>query len=107
MVINKELFIEVIEDAKKSDDYQNWLNKQLQSNGVEGYIFQPNCVDSLIKLLHNILGDKDADDTISYFVFELDYGRKWKEGMITDSNGKDIDLSTSEKLYNYLLSKNN
>ena len=106
MIINKELFIEVLEDAKKTDDYQNWLNKQLQSNGVDGYIFQPNCVDSVIKLLHNILGDADTDDMISYFCFELDYGRKWKEGMVIDSNGTDIDLSTPGKLYDYLLSQN-
>ncbi len=105
-MIDKEVFVEVIEDAMKSDDYQNWINKQLRANGAEGYLFHPTCVDSVIKLLHTFFGDADLDDTISYFCFELDYGRKWKEGMIMGQNGEDINLSSPELLYDYLISKN-
>lgn len=103
--ISKELFVEAIEDMKKSDDYQNWLNKTMQSKGVEGYLYQPNCVDIVIKLLHNLFYNTDKGDTISYFCLDLDYGRKWKPGSIADKNGKDIDLSTSENLYDYLISE--
>lgn len=106
-MISKELFVEIIEDAKKSDDYQNWLNQQFRLNGAEGYLFQPTCVDSVIKLLHTIFGDADSDNMISYFCFELDYGRKWKEGMIAEQNGEKINLSSPEMLYDYLVSKNN
>lgn len=104
-MIDKKLFIEVIEDAKTTDDYQNWLNSQLRKNGADGYIFQPNCVDSVIKLLHFYFKEYDTDDMISYFCFELDYGRKWKSGMVERDN-KDIVLATSEDLYNYLISQN-
>ena len=106
-MIGKELFVEVIEDAMKSDDYQNWLNQQLISKGAEGCLFQPTCVDSVIKLLHIIFGDADSENVISYFCFELDYGRKWKEGIITEQNGEDINLSSPELLYDYLISENN
>lgn len=106
-MISKELFVEVIEDAKKSDDYQSWLNKQLQSHGVDGFIFQPTCIDSAIKLLHELFGEADSGDTISYFCFELDYGRKWKPGVITENDGIDIDISTPEKLYDYLVFQGN
>lgn len=105
-MITKELFIEVMEDAKKCDDYQNWLNKQLRKNGADGCIFQPNCIDSVLKLLHFYFESADADDTITYFCFELDYGRKWESGMVTEKDGTDIDLSTSEALYDYLISRN-
>ena len=44
---------------------------------------------------------------ISYFCFELDYGRKRKEGMIAEQNGEKINLSSPEMLYDYLVSKNN
>lgn len=104
-IISKELFVEAIEDVKKSDNYQDWLNKTMQSKGVEGYLYQPNCVDTVIKLLHNLFYDTDKEETISYFCLDLDYGRKWKHGSFIDKNGKDIDLSTSEKLYNYLISE--
>ncbi|MCI8454876.1 MAG: hypothetical protein HFE84_09730 [Lachnospiraceae bacterium] len=100
-MIDKELFTEVIEDAKKSDDYQKWLNKQLKKNGVDGYIFQPNCVDDVIKLLHACFGEADAKDVISYFCFELDYGRKWEPGMWIE-NETDVELSTPAHLYSYL-----
>ena len=105
-MIKKDLFVEVLEDAKKSDDYQNWLNKQLKLNGVDGYLFQPTCVDSVIKLLHTYFSEADSNDIISYFCFDLDYGRKWKPDTISE-DGVDIDISTSEKLYDYLISENN
>lgn len=103
-MVDKKLFIEVLDDAKKTEDYQSWLNKQLRKNGAEGYIFQPNCVDAVIKLLHNSFKEFDRDDMISYFCFELDYGRKWEPGMV-ERNNKDIVLSTPEDLYNYLISQ--
>lgn len=105
-MISKELFVEAMEDAKKTDDYQNWLNSQLQKNGAEGYIFQPTCVDSVIKLLHFCFSESDSSEMISYFCFELDYGRKWKPGMAKAKDGTDINLSAPEHLYDYLVSKN-
>ena len=106
-MISKELFVEVIEDARKTDDYQNCLNNQLRENGVEGFIFQPTCVDSVIKLLHFSFLDSDSSEMISYFCFDLDYGRKWKPGMIKAKDDTDINLSTPEHLYDYLNSQNN
>ena len=40
-------------------------------------------------------------EELRYFCFEIDFGRKWKPGMVTDK-GRDIDLSSSAKLYDYL-----
>ena len=42
---------------------------------------------------------------ISYWVFELDFGRKWTENSVTDSYGYPIKLQTSDDLYNYLTKK--
>jgi len=38
---------------------------------------------------------------IEYFCFELDFGRKYKKGMIKD-NSKNIDFSDAGKLWDYL-----
>ena len=54
-------------------------------------------VELLEKLMHDV-----ADD-ISYFIYELDYGRKYKPGYITYADGQEIDFSTAEKLYDYFL----
>lgn len=33
---------------------------------------------------------------------ELDYGRKYEDGVVTDENEEDIDMRSAEKLYEYL-----
>ena len=103
-IISKEDFIAIIEDIKGVNDYHNGLNNYFRKSGVDGYIFQPDCTASVIKLLHNIFGEADRDEWIDYFCFELDFGKKWKEGTITEKDGTDIKLETPEDLYNYLCS---
>lgn len=49
-----------------------------------------------------------CDDTsgwIEYWVYELDCGREYKEGMIKSKNGSIIALQTIEDLWNLLSSK--
>lgn len=55
------------------------------------------CIELLEKLMHNNL------ETIQYFVYELDFGEKWKPGMVPDKEGNDVKLQTIEELYNLLL----
>ena len=44
---------------------------------------------------------------ISYFMYELDYGRDYQDGFIVE-NGVNIDFSSADKLYDYLIrNKNN
>ncbi len=101
-VITKEYFNEIMESVKNTCKYQEGLNNYFSKNGVDGYIYQPDCVDTTIKLLHNIFGEKDIDEWISYFCFELDFGRKYKEGVVKDEFGKNIPLATFDDLYTLL-----
>ena len=59
--------------------------------------------DIVVELLEDMFNDSDL---IGWWLYELDYGRKFKMGDLVD-NGVEIDLSTSEKLYDYLKEKNN
>lgn len=101
-LLNKEEFIKIIEEIKKTDNYQNGLNNYFRKNDVDGYIFQPDCVPTSLRLLHIIFGEADKDNWIEYFCFELDYGRKWKAGMITEKDGTDIVLDSADSLYEFL-----
>lgn len=56
--------------------------------------------DIVIKLLENMFHD---GDTISWWIYDLDYGTKYEDGCITENDGTIIDLSTPEKLYDYLI----
>lgn len=101
-IVSKKIFIEIIEEVQKSYDYQERLNNFFDKNGVDGYIYQPDCICATIKLLHYIFGEKDIDEWISYFCFELDFGRKYKDGLVLDKDGKNISLATIDDLYNLL-----
>ena len=54
----------------------------------------------VVKLLERLMRDNAGN--ISYFIYELDYGREYREGCVSDKNGN-IDISTPEKLYDYLM----
>ena len=57
--------------------------------------------DPIVTLLEVIMKDKENDGT-GYFCWELNFGRRYKPGMITDGD-KDIPLATTRDLYNLLL----
>lgn len=102
-VISKELFIEVLEDLKRAEKYSSDLNTFFKKHDVDGYIFQPDCSVSVILLLHEIFGDADKEDWISYFCYDLEFGKKWCPGVVKDEHGNDIPLSTPEELYAFLV----
>lgn len=43
----------------------------------------------------------DSDDWISYWMWELDFGKKWRPGAVT-FNGIDVPLGTVDDLWNLL-----
>lgn len=102
-MLSKEQFINAINEVHAVSKYQRGLNNFFRKNGVDGYIFQPDCTATVINILHIIMGEKDKNEWISYFCFELDYGEKWKVGTIKDENGNDIVLQTAENLYELLM----
>lgn len=103
-MISKELFVEVINDMERAERYQSDLNDFFRSHDTDGYIFQPDCSVSVLRLLHNFFGKADENDWISYFCFELNFGKAYKPGCVTDKNNNNIDLSNAESLYDFLVS---
>lgn len=101
-IITRELFNEIMEEIHQTYKYQEGLNDYFSKNGVDGYIYQPDCIDTTIKILHRLFGEKDVNEWISYFCFELDFGKKYKDGMVKDEFGKNIPLATFDDLYTLL-----
>ena len=102
MAITKEEFCKIIERLRKNYDRQTEIDDVLDT-----IIDFEDVSDVVINLLEKIMGI-EADDfwgsDISYFCYELDFGRAWTPDSITDTNGNSIDISTAEKLYDYLTS---
>lgn len=101
-VIKKDEFVKIIEDIQKSDMYAEKLNSFFKKEKIDGYIYQPNCVDTSLRLLHLLLEEYDKSDLIETFCVDLDFGKKWKEGSVTTKDGVDIKLKTIEDLYDAL-----
>ena len=70
-------------------DFCNGAGLQISHEGI------------VVKLMERLMRDNAGN--ISYFIYELDYGKKYKDGYVQDGKGNNIDISTAEKLYDYLI----
>ncbi len=106
--LSKKEFVEIINRLRDSSDLVDQVD-ELFSNSREnvecdfcnGASLQISHESTVILLLQKLL--RDTGDDISYFIYELDYGRKYEPGMITDVDGHDIDFSSPERVYDYLM----
>lgn len=100
-VLNKDEFINAMNELKKFWDFENDLNTMIYEHCSGGYIFFPDVISVTIKVLAKMFGDND--EWIDYYVWELCFGRKWKSGMITNEDGSDCKLQSLDDLYTLLL----
>ena len=100
--ISKEDFCKYIKHMQTAWDADSAVNKIARDSNSEflgsdlSYLMIDVC--ELLEKLFNT----DYED-VSYFCINADFGRGWHHGMVTDADGNDIDLSTAEKLYDYLV----
>lgn len=107
-MITKEKFCGAIKCLQRLTKAENDLYDA--SNGcISLYEFGPysDLINMYIELLEDLLElspeEKEASD-ISYFIYDLNCGEDWEPYTITDEYGNDIDVSTAEKLYDFLVS---
>lgn len=102
-LLSKEEFVNIINELKKEWDFEEQVGDVFYSFGCMAPEF-PSSYETVIKLLNLIFGietDKNWNGDIDYFCTELDFGRNYQPGCVTE-NGNEIDLSTVEKLYDYI-----
>ena len=103
-LISKKEFVIIIEQLKVAYEFQNKIYDLYNSYFLE----TPeslNLEDTVIKILNKVFdlkSDGYIGTDLDYFCYELEYGKKWEPGCITTEEGKDIDISTAEKLYDYI-----
>ena len=104
--LSKEEFVKVIGKLQECIDFENGVTELFYTYGLQAPEF-PLPYDAMVDTL-NTMFDLDLDTNwgsdIDYFCIELDFGRKYKPGMVKE-NGNEIDLSTAEKLYDYITSE--
>jgi hypothetical protein len=103
--ITKELFIDTINAIQKQFDHDEKCHEAFEiilpndfNTGYDNNII----VCQLIKLLGFMINDESS--WIEYFIYDLEFGKKYRDGCVTDQDGTvNIDMSTPEKLFEYLM----
>ena len=105
-MITKERFVEIINRLENYNKLQGRINdlfdKCIDNKESDFCNAGSICIGHesvVVELLENMFDT----DMISYWIYELDYGRQYKDGYVQDGTGNIIDLSTLEKLYDYLI----
>lgn len=107
-MIDKEIFVETIEKLRQQIDHDVRCGEAfttiLPNDFVSGYD-NHWVVNQLIKILKVMTNDDTQHSWIEYFIWDLDFGRKWKKGMVS-VNDIDYKLKTTNDLWNLLTNDN-
>ena len=112
-MLSKEQFLKYIKRLQDVCEFDNAVSQLARDHHIE--LFESG-VSELVGLCIELLEitmncfDENYDD-ISYFCLELDFGKLWEPGMVTDydenKNSVDVDFNTAEELYDYLVARYN
>ena len=97
-MISKENFIKYInkiQSLKKIEESINSAGKELEFS-----ISFSEHESLVLNILQEVFKDKE-NDWIGYFIYDLEFGKKWHKGSIT-VNGKDVPMRNAEELYKIL-----
>ena len=99
-MITLEQFKIALSDIKLFQQAQDSINDGFKILGQDSQIMITEPESVVVRLLEVIFNDKG--EWIQYFLYELNWGEKYKDGCITDIDGSFIKLRTIEELYNFL-----
>lgn len=101
MIISRDNFKKYITEYREIGDIYNKIcdaGKKLEFFDLYPVEYE----DLIIEILQDAFDDK-INDWIGYFIFELKYGEKYEDGMITDENDNNISLKNLDDLYDLLI----
>ena len=100
-MLSKELFVKVINGLEKFEKTALKINESLKDYFMDFNIIPSYFEQLILELLE--AGMNDKYEWISYYLYELDYGHNFKMGDVTEEDGTNIDISTPEKLYDFIV----
>lgn len=110
-MITKEQFVAILKTLEETDKQEEKLNDVMTTMCPEFYVhFYPTwkyksiIIDLLNQEFYGKMDfNEEYDSDIGYFIYDLNYGKNWTETSLTELDGTPIDISTAEKLYDYLI----
>jgi hypothetical protein len=102
--ITEKMFIETINMIKKQHEHDLKCNEAFKillpndyTSGYDNY----NLYKQIIKLLQVATNDDNENSWIDYYIWELEFGKKYKDGCVI-IDGVNYELITPEDLYRLL-----
>ena len=105
MLVNKNDFIEIINRLKDYSNLQDKINdlfKDLLDNKEQDFCNAGSICIGHESVVVKLLEDMFETDLLSWWIYELDYGKEYKPGCLTEDD-MEIDVSTADKLYDVLI----
>lgn len=97
MKISKEKFMECMQKIAEHDAVVEYIFSIL-SEDISDKVAR--MASDYVSFLQEVCEDKN--DWIPYWLYELEFGKKYREGYVKDKDGKNISLGTLEDLWNLL-----
>ena len=102
-LLTKTDFVKRINYLKEKDESQQKINEVFSTEFEDCYFFPfDNMISEIVDLLEVIFTDTE-NRWISYWVYDLEYGKNYEDGSVTEADGSIIKLATAEDLYNFLV----
>lgn len=108
-MIGKETFIKhmgyIKQTMDKEDKVYEFVGKTFRDSFCLIYsdeithMIEMVCDSMELERKHNDLFNNDVE----YFIYDLEWGKNWTPESVTEADGTPVDLSTVEKLYDYLV----
>lgn len=109
--LTKEQFVEYVDCIKKTCDKDDMLSEAIEKACNDDCrvigLYGAECsamVDLLSLAMGLEVGTRDGNE-IEYFIYDLNFGKDYNEGSLSEMDGTPIDISTAEKLYDYIASE--
>ena len=109
--LTKEQFVEYVGCIKKTCDKDDMLSEAIEKACNDDCrvigLYGAECsamVDLLSLAMGLEVGTRDGNE-IEYFIYDLNFGKDYNEGSLSEMDGTPIDISTAEKLYDYIVSE--
>lgn len=100
--ITKKDFCNIIYELKKNENFLDAINDVCRKFKKDTEIYTTGLEGVVVNLLESIFDDKESQ-WISWWIWELNFGELYKEGIITEVNNASISLRTAEELYDFLI----
>ncbi len=102
-MITKDEFIKFLNAIKQQEEHDQKFSENLEKSFIDfqGWYDNSFLFDTIDSFLRNEM--QDIGGWIDYFRFDLEFGSKWTKDSCSEKDGTIIDISTLDKLYDFLI----